>query len=92
MEASCGAFLKFPIIARVLPEISKSPSHVRPNLCISIHRSNYIYTQIRFKDAPRPVPPKVVITQPSSAELLPSLTASIDTLPSGEKKKCCVIL
>ncbi|CAJ0588120.1 unnamed protein product [Cylicocyclus nassatus] len=43
--------------------------------------------------APRPVPPKVVITQPSSAELLPSsLTASIDTLPPGEKKKCCVIL
>ncbi|EYC31633.1 hypothetical protein Y032_0003g1158 [Ancylostoma ceylanicum] len=52
----------------------------------------YSDTLIRILDTPRPIPPKVVITQPSSADLLPSLTASIDTLPSGEKKKCCVIL
>ncbi|PIO77364.1 hypothetical protein TELCIR_00550 [Teladorsagia circumcincta] len=40
----------------------------------------------------RPVLPKVVITQPSSNDLQSSLTASVETIPMNDKKKCCTIL
>ncbi|VDO40137.1 unnamed protein product [Haemonchus placei] len=45
-----------------------------------------------FQQDTRPVLPKVVVTQPSSNDLQPSLTASVETIPVGEKKKCCTIL
>ncbi|KJH51549.1 hypothetical protein DICVIV_02286 [Dictyocaulus viviparus] len=48
--------------------------------------------QLRLEHETRPALPKVVVTQPSSTDLQPSLSTSIDTIPLRQKKKCCVIL